>query len=312
MRGGWANISKNRLIFVAISVLTFCTVWIGYGLLESAKYDQQAKDKLSEYTEYTRDKVAQACAGGDKSESIKCVTEAFEAKREYEYNQSDLVAQRQSALWAYIMAAAAVFGIALSAVGVWLVKTTFDETRKANEIAKASQRPWLSVQIIPKSIKMTDNGYAIFVDVLATNIGQIAARNYAIACHIFRVDRSLEECDGRWDRIYDFWRDIFVGRDPVPQVLVPTQQHCWEHWEIGFSLEDVFASAFNGERFLDAHFAVCCQYTSSLDDVRHNYQAVYSLHYKEENGEIRGIMASEIPISVQRLTARPIFYGLVD
>jgi hypothetical protein len=135
MRGSWASISKNRLILVAITVITFCTVWIGYGLLESAKYEQQAKDKISEYTEYTRDKVTQACAGGDKLENIKCVTEAFEAKREYEYNQSDLVAQRQSALWAYIMAAAAVFGIALSAVGVFLVYTTFHETRKANQIA---------------------------------------------------------------------------------------------------------------------------------------------------------------------------------
>jgi hypothetical protein len=136
MRGGWASISKNKLIFLAIAVITFCAFWIGYGLLESAKYEQQAKDKISEYAEHTSDKVARACVGTDKNKSIQCVNEAFEAKRDYEYNQSDLVAQRQSALWAYIMAAAAVIGIALSAVGVWLVKTTFDETRLANSIAK--------------------------------------------------------------------------------------------------------------------------------------------------------------------------------
>ncbi len=152
MRGSWASISKNRLILVAISILTFCTVWIGYGLLESAKYEQQAKDKIGKYTEYTRDKVTDACTESEKSEKIKCVNEAFEAKREYEYNQSDLVAQRQSALWAYIMAAAAVFGIALSAVGVWLVKTTFDETRKANEIAADTAKRQLRAYIHPERV----------------------------------------------------------------------------------------------------------------------------------------------------------------
>jgi hypothetical protein len=179
MRGSWANISKNRLILFVISVLTFCTVWIGYGLLESAKYEQQANDKIGEYTDYTRDKVTQACAGGDKIENIKCVTEAFEAKREYEYNQSDLVAQRQSALWAYIMAAAAVFGIALSAVGVWLVKTTFDETRMANRITQdtmiAENRAWVKFPIETDAIVMTRDTISMKVHISPKNIGQSIA-----------------------------------------------------------------------------------------------------------------------------------------
>lgn len=179
MRGGWASISKNRLIFVAISVLTFCTVWIGYGLLESAKYEQQAKDMVGEYAEYTRDKVTQACTGIAKIENIKCVNEGFEAKREYEYNQSDLVAQRQSALWAYIMAAAAVFGIALSAVGVWLVKTTFDETRKANGIALdsmiAENRAWVKLPIETDAIIMTRDWITMEVHISPKNIGQSIA-----------------------------------------------------------------------------------------------------------------------------------------
>jgi hypothetical protein len=186
MRGSWANISKNRLILFVISVLTFCAVWIGYGLLESAKYEQQAKDKVSEYTDYTRDKVTQACAGGDKIENIKCVTEAFEAKREYEYGQSDLVAQRQSALWAYIMAAAAVFGIALSAVGVWLVKTTFDETRKANVIAQNAvdiqHRPVLVFEDI--GIEVYSSSGCFFFKAIWKNIGSSPA--LIIECGISR------------------------------------------------------------------------------------------------------------------------------
>ena len=179
MRGGWANISKNRLIFGAIVALTFCTVSIGYGLLEAAKYEQQANDKIGEYTKYTRDKVTQACVGVAKIDKIKCVNESFEAKREYEYNQSDLVAQRQSALWAYIMAAAAVFGIALSAGGMVLVYTTFREARKSNEIAQqigqAQTRCYLSVKSAKILIEMSGN---IGMTIILLNSGQSPARNF--------------------------------------------------------------------------------------------------------------------------------------
>lgn len=199
MRGSWANISKNRLIFVAIAVLTFCTVWIGYGLLESVKYEQQAKDKISEYTEYTREKIAQACAASDKIENIKCVNEAFAAKRAFEYNQSDLVAQRQSALWAYIMAAAAVFGIALSAVGVWLVKTTFDETRKANEIAKDTARKQLRpfVYVTKVDFDYTYGGQnddtKFAFDIHIKNFGQTPAKNVTVkVCSFVRVYDDLD------------------------------------------------------------------------------------------------------------------------
>jgi hypothetical protein len=179
MRGSWANISKNRLIFVAIVFLTFCAVWIGYGLLESGKYEQQAQNKNREYSEYTRDKVAEACVRITKTDKIKCLNEAFEAKREYEYNQSDLVAQKQSALWAYIMAAAAVIGMALSAVGVWLVKTTFDETREANiiarEIGQAQVRSYLTIKHV--YIEITESHLPEFGFTVA-NYGQSPALQF--------------------------------------------------------------------------------------------------------------------------------------
>lgn len=213
MRGSWAKISKNRLIFVAIAVLTFCTVSIGYGLLEFAKYEQQANDKISEYTEYTRDKVAQACAGGDKLENIKCVNEAFEAKREYEYNQSDLVAQRQSALWAYIMAAAAVFGIALSAVGVWLVKTTFDETRKANEIAEnTAERHLRPYVFVTDAVLVGTENDGASINVSFKNFGATPAYGVTIQSGV-AVARLPVECSPTLDN------DVSCA-----SVIAPSQQ----------------------------------------------------------------------------------------
>jgi hypothetical protein len=183
MRGGWASISKNKLIFLAIAVLTFCAVWIGYGLLESAKYEQQAKDKIGEYAEYTRDKVAQACVRVAKIEKVKCINEAFEAKREYEYNLSDLVAQKHSALWAYIMAAAAVIGVALSAVGIFLVYTTFHETRNANQIASDTAKRQLRAYVFANGLTWQRingaNQAQIEVSILWRNAGTTPA-NMAI------------------------------------------------------------------------------------------------------------------------------------
>jgi hypothetical protein len=200
MRGSWANISKNRLIFVAIAVLTFCVVCIGfgYGLLESAKYERQANDKIGEYAEHTRDKVAQVCVGSAKIENIKCVTEAFEAKREYEYNQSDLVAQRQSALWAYIMAGAAVIGLALSAGGVWLVKTTFDETRTSNLIAEKFQRA--RIEPVAKIID-SDHGTRV-ISINAKNIGGSVAINLTGKMDVSNKNPDdMSNFDGKTDSV---------------------------------------------------------------------------------------------------------------
>jgi hypothetical protein len=135
---GGVNVSKNRLIIGLSLALAICITWIGYGLLKSAEYERQADNNRAEYSKYTRKKIVESCVGISNVEAIKCRYQAFDARHEYSYNQSDLVAQRKSALWAYIMGAAAVIGIALSAVGVWLVKATFDATNESNRIAKAA------------------------------------------------------------------------------------------------------------------------------------------------------------------------------
>lgn len=148
--GNRGDHTKTRLIAGLIVSLLFCVVWIGYGLSESAKYERHAYNQNGEYAEYTGDKVAQTCVGISAVEKAKCLDDAFEKQREYEASQQDLVAQRQSALWAFIMGAAAVIGMALSAVGVFLVWTTFDATRKANAIANdaldGQLRPWVDFE----------------------------------------------------------------------------------------------------------------------------------------------------------------------
>jgi hypothetical protein len=191
------NVSKTGLIIGLLLALAICIGWIGYGLSKSAEYERQADNKRSEYSEYTRQKIADTCVGMPDLEAVKCRYDAFDAQREYNSNQSDLIAQRQSALWAYIMGAAAVIGMALSAVGVWLVKATFDATREANVIQKTAMKNAeidakearnalvesdRAVIIIPNSIRgrqEIDDTVSLYFSV--ENNGRTAAKAFEIA-----------------------------------------------------------------------------------------------------------------------------------
>jgi hypothetical protein len=192
---------------------------------KSAEYERQADNQRTEYSEYTRQKIAETCVGIPDLEVIKCRYDAFDAQREYNNNQSDLIAQRQSALWAYIMGAAAVIGMALSAVGIWFIKRTLDATLEAvedtgkattamlrqNELTEHAQRPWIKISAELISVKSTERRI-ITIDwrVKFENIGQMVAHNYqplvkfvpmdeqfltSIAAHMDSFPGKLQEID---------------------------------------------------------------------------------------------------------------------
>lgn len=141
--GNRSGKSKIGLIVGLLVAFPIGGLLIGYGNLEAAKYEQQARTQTQEFASYTRHKMAKSCVALPAAERSSCMDNAEDLLREQAYNQQDLVAQKHSALWAYIMALAAVIGMILSAVGVWLIKTTFDEAQRSNEIAKSAGRPWI-------------------------------------------------------------------------------------------------------------------------------------------------------------------------
>lgn len=181
-RGDWLKHSKIRLIAGLVSAVAFSLLILGYGLLQSSKYEWQADSHTREYSGYTSKKVAESCVGVPQVERIKCLYDAMDAEAEYKYNQADLVAQRQSALWAYIMALAAIIGMLLSAVGVFLVWTTFRETRRtadqaleANRIAQDGQQRQLRAYLTFKSVVVSfdENDWKLQIEWI--NAGQTPA-----------------------------------------------------------------------------------------------------------------------------------------
>jgi hypothetical protein len=112
-------------------------VW--YGLDSQASYQQEARRLSVDYAKLAGDKVQQACLGSTTVERGKCIKEtAAEYRldvRDKQREYGELVAQKTSALWTSIMGIAALIGMALSAIGVALVYTTFAEARLTNRIA---------------------------------------------------------------------------------------------------------------------------------------------------------------------------------
>jgi hypothetical protein len=231
--------SASRLIRGGIIASIICAVIIVFGFLQAANYERQANDKRAEYSEYTNEKVAQTCIRMTAVERLKCVNEAFEAKRNYEANQYDLEAQRKSAFWAFIMGAAAVIGMALSAVGVWLVKTTFRETQQANVIARNAQRAWVTLKAKPEAIKRRE-GYGLHIRAtfVAENIGGTAATEFDI-CHAVLFKGQTEKSTSILDRIDEHieeWKADYT--DMGRSYLLPKDTETSDIWD-DFTAEQI-------------------------------------------------------------------------
>ena len=99
-------------------------------------YRHSAANASIKYQADANSNIKERCLSATAFAEEDCTAKAYEAAREGQRKEQELAAQNITAWWTKVMGIAALIGMALSAVGVWLVKTTFDETRKANEIAK--------------------------------------------------------------------------------------------------------------------------------------------------------------------------------
>jgi len=155
-------VRNHRSVIASAVAIASIAGGIGYGLAEQDRYSDDAYQQVTDYAKDAANQIAQSCRAKVVVEQPKCLREKAnlyrldgrDKQREYE----DLVSQRKSALWAMIMGVAALAGMALSVVGVVLVWTTFNETRRANEIAKLQNRPFMvPVNISIKYIIEKDN-----------------------------------------------------------------------------------------------------------------------------------------------------------
>lgn len=161
-------------------------------------YRHSAADASIKYKGDADAYVKERCVTSAGLREDDCAPKADEAAREGQRKEQDLAAQNITAWWTKVMGVAALIGMALSAVGVWLVKTTFDETRKANEIAAKFQR----AVIVPK-LNIVDSSERTYVcSVEAENVGASPAVDVYVSAivsqQIPQHPDNNSDFGGRW------------------------------------------------------------------------------------------------------------------
>ena len=165
-----------RLAFALAGAALVAGLSVGWGLSQQAEYEWQAQHKGAEHARYARDYIRDRCVSMPVLDKIDCATKARDEHRAYQRDEQDLVAQKTSALWTMIMGWAATFGMVLSAVGVYLVWTTFAETRTANNIAREGNRAWVGIEAGPRArLSITPDRLKFETDVIVHNFGNSPA-----------------------------------------------------------------------------------------------------------------------------------------
>jgi len=223
--------TKTGLIAGIVVAVLIAAAFIGWGLCKTAEYEREANNQAREYAAYTDKKIRKACLSLPPVYQKDCAAEARHEQRNNERNEYDLVAQRKSALWAYIMGAAAVIGMGLSVIGVFLVWTTFDATRKANVIANdaldGQLRPWVNFDAEFGSLQCVGGTLKIRAKTEFKNMGTSPALYLTYATALFN-----EPWPG--ERVFNYMPTLFEGdaRKHHDRTLFPG-----EKWERGFPAE---------------------------------------------------------------------------
>lgn len=160
-------------------------------------YQQTATDRSHSYTHQAETEIANRCAVAPKADQPKCVSEAKQAARTHQREEQDLAAQKITAWWTQVMGGAAIFGAVLSAIGVFLVFTTFRETRRSAEtankqfeLARTAQlndlRPHLFVDHFEfDPTHHRDRGFSLRLKLFLKNYGRIPARDISVRTHVY-------------------------------------------------------------------------------------------------------------------------------
>jgi hypothetical protein len=126
---------KLRFIIGGLVVLVIAASLISYGLWQQSNYEWQAKDKAAENARHTNQDIQMRCVPLPALDERNCAIEAAREQRGYERQEQDLYAQKTTAIWTFLMGSAAIIGMMLSSVGIWLVYSTFGETRRTANAA---------------------------------------------------------------------------------------------------------------------------------------------------------------------------------
>jgi hypothetical protein len=144
------------------------SVLIGIGGVQHAIYYHDASSHAAHYARDAENQIAAECR--IPVAYRECADEIKDAARAQQRDEYDLYSQKAMALWTGVMGAMALFGIALSGVGVLLLWETWKQTGAA---ADATQRTLNSYIARERAILRLRKAYYCFNNYLVSSDGFI-------------------------------------------------------------------------------------------------------------------------------------------
>jgi hypothetical protein len=167
--GNWGEkFSTGLIVNAAIIGFGFAVMVTIYGWSQKSQYELEATRAHQEYLSNSYYPQRDACFAVPAIHQKDCLAKHRADSRENERREQDLVAQKVTALWTVLMGCAAIFGMILSFIGVFLVWSTFRAAREANKFAKVSSDAAVqSAQFVEESFRRVERPY-LHIRVLET------------------------------------------------------------------------------------------------------------------------------------------------
>ncbi|MCA0433043.1 MAG: hypothetical protein LCH46_07235 [Proteobacteria bacterium] len=140
----------NRLAAVLLVYLATLGIFAIYWGYNNNQYDRdEAIRQTKGYISHVLDPGRRVCLDKAPDVQAECFINLSRTTREAARQEQDLVAQRVTAIWTFIIGAATILSLLSSAFGVFLVWKTFSASKEANQIARQQleidSRPWMII-----------------------------------------------------------------------------------------------------------------------------------------------------------------------
>ncbi len=194
-------------------------------------------------------------------------------EKDVDRRQSDLCAQwkaagaaDRAAWWAMIGTIVALLGSTGLYWQIHLSRKAVEETSlatkamaKANEIAVAAQRPWLSIHVEPTVLKLQGKALRCEINIHVNNLGQSVANNY---CFLFDLTYTR---DGNPNYVDQIWKGFEEKKVKNRSLVIPGDVEVFKFWSYkNIDFIDGYDTAINDNGGVLARFAVSAFYQSDV------------------------------------------------
>lgn len=270
---------------------------------------------------------------------IEAVDSQAHTEQPDKHKQADLQAQQDMAFWAMLMFFATLATVVISGAALWLLKKTLtatataaehaetmaDEAKKAtraaseaaqasadatiamvkaNDITKAAQRPWLSIEAIPKKLARENKALAVEIDILTKNVGSTVAANYQL-----RFDFTwLKEPTDPYDHVDAVLEKFDPGGEPSRKVVLPNDSEVFPFWSYKGVIASSKAQSLFGLKGAIAGVLVISAFYKSREDSEswHRTDKAYVIGWKKDGHFVSTVTEKFRRVNASNLRMEPI------